>query len=205
MNTYPTRFEQKEIIPTLDDSLRTRGFIVKAGLEAADIEEIGRIARTDSVREFCPNDAVSRFGSVSHAEKWLAKGRGMFQLQQIGADRLAGYGWTGPEECPFIKDGETTFAVRLSPEFAGQGLAVPFTNAILLGSAALFGSKNIWLETWQSNQAAVRTYQKNGAVLIASMPSERATQTNDTGQRSDVRLFMKFGQTFTETLINGEN
>ena len=181
--------------PYVPCTINNANFGVFFGLREQDTADISPIAASAAVREFCPKDISSRFGNVEMAERWVAKGRTMFQLRELGRGGLAGYGWTGLETSPEIPGGDTTFAVRLAPEFAGRGLATPFTRAIVAGSSALHGG-NIWLETWGSNTAAVRTYVHAGAQLVTTRDATRPTlnpgdrEIDDT--RRDVRLFMCF-------------
>jgi hypothetical protein len=209
---YPTTFSET-LVPLQDvdldergqqaiDALKGRGFEVVAGLRVADLSEIQSISHEEGVREYCPKDeGPKRFATKESTEKeWLPKGRGMLQLRSIGDGALAGYGWTGPEQCEELPDCPITFAERLSERFAGNGLGAPFAVAILSGSAALYGSERVGLETWGSNTAAVRTYLRAGAQLITTRDDERPTlkpaKRETDGLRRDVRQFMKFPHTF---------
>jgi ribosomal protein S18 acetylase RimI-like enzyme len=65
------------------------------------------------------------------------------------------------------------------------------------------GLDKVGLETWGSNTAAVRTYVKAGAQLVTTKDDLCPTLVDDPkipktadGQRSDVRQFMRFPQTF---------
>lgn len=205
---YPTTFSE-ETIPLsglkLDergtaamDFLADQGFEVYAGLRIADLEEIKEISQQEGVREYCPKDeGPKRFASKESTEQeWLPKGRGMMQLRALGNGALAGYGWTGPEDCTELPMCDTTFAERINERFAGRGLGGPFAIAIVSGSAALYGKRTVGLETWASNTAAVRSYLKAGAQLITTKDDVRLTQKpgpNETdGKRRDVRLFLRF-------------
>lgn len=179
------------------EELARRGFYVSAGLRRTDVMDFTEIAGTDSIREYCPNDITSsRFLDQESAQEWLKKSRGPVQLRSIGSGVLAGYGWTGPEHSNMVPEGDTTFALRLSPDFAGNGLGLPLTQIILAGSTALYGKRNIWLETWKSNRAAVATYKHAGAVERGSKdgrrPTLHPTEADIGGMREDTRLYMLF-------------
>ncbi|HVS58826.1 MAG TPA: GNAT family N-acetyltransferase, partial [Candidatus Saccharimonadales bacterium] len=182
--------------------LHIEGFEVEVGLRRQDVADITEIAGQEWVREFCPNDLDKRFGDEQMVEAWLAKngGRGVFLLRHVGERALAGYGWTGAEATPELPDCETTFAVRLNEQYAGNGLGTPFTTAIVSGSMAVFGACRTSLETWASNASAIRTYTRVGAQLVTTRDDRRPTlrpAPNETdGMRRDVRLFMVFPQTF---------
>jgi hypothetical protein len=98
--------------------------------------------------------------------------------------KLAGYGWTGPElaEPPkaetilgdpeeieakrarfidLMQGFETTLALRISEEYTGLGLAVPFTKLIVAASNVVYGAQDFWLDTWKSNHAG-HVYDKAG-------------------------------------------
>jgi RimJ/RimL family protein N-acetyltransferase len=204
MRTIPTTFtEQLHSLPlnTMNNDgfaamqeLRAKGFTVALGLRQADVESLNGLANQTAIREYCPNDLSRRFGDEAMVQKWLEKGRLTFQLRKIGEASLSGIVWTGPEKCVDLPDCDSTFAIRLSEEVAGQGLAAPLTIAALSGSVAL-GVKKIGLETWQSNIGAVKTYEKAGAKHIATRKGRRPTLAPE-GEIDDVRLFMQFPHTF---------
>lgn len=216
MAELPTTFSET-LLPLLPETLDKagrealleldqKGFEVVRGLRRADVPDIIAIANQIGVQEFCPRDIRERFGDEAMTEDWLAKRRVFFQLRsKLGETSLVGYGWTGPEAYREMPDCQTGFAIRLSEAVAGQGLGRLFTLAIVSASMAL-GMRKIGLETWQSNIGAWKTYQYAGAVLdnAVSRPdtratiAERTTQRIRRRQRDDVRLFMRFAQTFAK-------
>ena len=224
---YPTTFAET-LVPVDPDildvegrdavvDLNNRGFEVVSRVRREDVPDLAEISAQegsaqDGVREFCRNDLDKRFANPKMMAAWHEKdgGRGTFLLRQLGA--TAGHGWTGPiaedgEERKLVPGAEVTFAIRLSGAFGGQGLAVPFTKAIVWGSVALYGARNISLETWGSNTRAVRTYLKAGAEVVTTADGWRPTLKEDEPglvydekkgyfKRRDVRLFMRFPRTF---------
>jgi hypothetical protein len=190
-----------EIGQTALQKLNARGIEVYTGFRRQDQPEVATIAGQTGVREFCANDTNRRFATEEMAEEWQKKGRLFFQLRDLGRSSLIGYGWTGPERCGELPDCENTFAERLSEEVAGRGLGAPFAVVIASGSVALDVCK-VGLETWGSNTAAVRSYLKAGAELVTTRDDQRPTQNpaphEADGKRRDVRLFMRFPQTFTD-------
>jgi len=183
-------------------ALEKAGYTVSVGLRAKDLPEFQAIANQDGVREYCPEDLDRRFGSLDKMKQWQERGRLVFQLRKIGELSLVGYGWTRNEKCPQLPDCDTTFAVRLSKEVAGQGLATLLTTVIVSGSMAQ-GLRRIGLETWASNIAACKTYQRAGAKLQHEEPGKRLTIIKSGGrirrrQIADIRRFMSFTQTFID-------
>jgi hypothetical protein len=163
--------------------LAERGFVVEAGLTPYLAGAIGQIATQEHIKEYCPKDeTAARFESEASTAEWLTKngGRAMFGIGRVlgnGSRRWVGYGWTGPEESEELSDCHVTFAVRLGKEGLGNGLAVPFTKLIVIGSAALYGARDIGLETWASNKAA-KKYEDAGFIFVGSekeKENERST------------------------------
>ena len=173
-------------------ALAEKGYEVHAGLTSERAEAIMSMALEPAIREYCPNDCGGRFASIEATKQWLAKHRGTFLLLKRTEDglQLAGYGWVGLSESSHVPGGETTFSLRVGEIGQGQGLAAPFTQVILAGSAVLYGAKNIWLETWASNGGAVHVYHKVGFVDVDEEMTERPT-TNG-GAVPDTRLYMSF-------------
>jgi phosphoglucosamine mutase len=175
--------------------LREAGYEVVTGLRREDVPAVTAIAGQDGVREFCPKDLSKRFGDEEMAEEWQTKGRFFFQLRRVGQAELAGYGWTGPEPCAELPDCENTFAIRVNEADGGKGLGALFTRAIISGSKLRMGK--IGLETWASNVAAVKSYERAGAIVVERKPDTRPTINGPAGSTvQDTRLFMYFPQTF---------
>lgn len=217
---YPATFSS-ELIPLRDvitddqgraalERLEAAGFKAVGGLRREELPEVTTIAGTDPVREYCPNDMKRRVGDEPMAETWLAErgGKGVVLLKRLGDQAIAGYGWTSlapKDEKDMIPGEEVTFAERLGPLAAGQGLGAPFAEVIVSSAIALHEAKNVGLEVWGSNPWAVRSYLKAGASLVTVRDDYRPTLSptrserldeDHPRQRRDVRLFMKFGSTF---------
>jgi ribosomal protein S18 acetylase RimI-like enzyme len=132
-------------------------------------------------------------------EKWLSKQRLTFLLLKKEANgelNLAGYGWIGIKDSEHAPGAHTTFSLRVSQNHGGQGLAAPFSTLMVMGSATVFGIKDIWLETWASNGAAVHIYHKIGFEDVDAVPGERPTTLEGGGTVQDERLFMTFPNSF---------
>lgn len=203
---YPTNFDdQIQTFPAEQlgtagreawQQLQDKGYEVTVGLTPDLADEIAKLSLETSIREYCPRDSSERFTDRGAAQKWLSKGRGVFLLINKQTRSVAGYGWVGPGTDERIQEGETTFAIRIAEAGQGQGLATPYSRLIIAGAAILYGAKNIWLETWQSNGGAVHIYHKLGAVDVAQDSSQRPTA--DGGKVADTRLYM----TLADDLLN---
>jgi hypothetical protein len=174
--------------------LATMGFVVEAGLRKIDVPGITEIAGQLPVRTYCWNDIEGRFGTESMAERWLSKARGMMQLRHPSAAVQAAYGWEGPEWCEYLPGCENTFAVRVNKDFGKRGLGMLFSTVLVSGSAALYGARNVGLETWKSNMHAVTLYEKMSAERVTERESMR--KTLDGGRTPDTRVYMQFPHTF---------
>jgi ribosomal protein S18 acetylase RimI-like enzyme len=172
------------------DQLGAQGFEVHMGLTKEYALAIIEMCLEPAIKEYCPNDCGQRFKDLAAAQGWLSKGRAVFLLLKRDGENLtlAGYGWTGSGTSSHVPGGETTFAIRIGEIGQGQGLATPFSEAILGASVELFDAKSVWLETWQSNGGAVHVYHKVGFVDVDEAPGQR--QTADGGVTDDTRLYM---------------
>lgn len=172
--------------------LADRGLVVLSGLTREHAGVLTQLALQPHIKEYCPNDCTDkRFASLESTQRWLKAGRGVFLLaKESGSEyQVVGYGWVGSKETPEVPGGKTTFALRLGKEALGQKLSVPFSKVILEAAKKLYGAANIWLETWQSNEAAVHGYQKLGFQLVNKKSAKRKTGTGQ--ELDDTRLFMK--------------
>ncbi|PIZ62729.1 hypothetical protein COY17_01970 [Candidatus Saccharibacteria bacterium CG_4_10_14_0_2_um_filter_52_9] len=172
------------------ERLAEQGYEIHFGLTPEYAEAIINMALELAIREYCPNDSGKRFASQEATKDWLSKERATFLLfkRNAGGLQLAGYGWVGSGTSLHVPGGETTFALRIGEIGQGQGLATPFARLIVLGSASLYGARNMWLETWQSNGGAVHVYHKIGFVDVDQEAGERPTANGETV--ADTRLFM---------------
>jgi GNAT superfamily N-acetyltransferase len=172
--------------------LAAQGYEVHIGLTPELADQILAMSRQPAIREYCPKDSSERFADRAATEHWLAgKGRAVFLLFKKTDDeslQLAGYGWSGPVSSSHAPGGETTFALRVGEVGHGQGLAAPFSWLIIAASAALYGARDFWLETWGSNGAAIHIYHKIGFETVDEEPGERL---NTDGQKiADNRIYM---------------
>ena len=173
------------------EGLAAKGYEVHYGLTPEFANAIIAMAREPSIREYCPRDSGERFVDLASTEHWLSKGRTMFLLLKrtdSGDLQLPGYGWAGEATTEQVPGGQSTFALRVGEAGQGQGLATLFAQTIVSAATALFGAKNMWLETWASNGAAVHIYQKLGAIQIAEKPDQRPLPNGETV--ADTRLYM---------------
>ena len=170
--------------------LHEKGYEVHSGLTAEFAEQILLMSRETSIHEYCPKDQSERFANHSATKNWLSKKRAMFLLLKKvnNGVQLAGYGWSGAGHSSEVPGGATTFALRIGEAHQGQGLAAPFSQAIIAATAAQYGAKDFWLETWASNSGAVHVYHKVGFVNVAEQPGER--QQSNGEKVSDTRIYM---------------
>jgi hypothetical protein len=197
MNDIPTGFVTATHRLTLQDvdansqtalrQLTEQGYEIHTGLTTDFADQIKTMSQEPAIREYCPKDATDRFADSQTAKKWLSKGRAMFLLLKDG--QLIGYGWTGHATSDSVPGGQTTFALRIGQIGHGQGLAAPFSWLTISASNVRYGLKDIWLETWASNGAAVHIYHKLGFVNVTERRSTRPTAVGDTVD--DVRIYMK--------------
>ncbi|HWB39153.1 MAG TPA: GNAT family N-acetyltransferase [Candidatus Saccharimonadales bacterium] len=168
--------------------LNEKGYEVRCGLTVNLLDQIKELAVQPSIAEYCPRDAGQRFASEEVAQAWLNKGRSMFVLIKTEDGHLAGYGWSGHETSEHVNDGQTTFALRVSENDQGLGLAQPYSQVIIEATKALFGASHFWLEAWQSNAGAVHIYHKLG---FEDVGSEQVQRTRPNGESvDDTRIFM---------------
>jgi ribosomal protein S18 acetylase RimI-like enzyme len=174
----------------LIDELARKGYVVQTGLTRAYADDIARMCRQPSIKEYCPNDAGRRFTNQIATEQWLTKGRLTFLLlkKDEAEFSLAGYGWSGAEISPHVLTGQTTFALRVGEGSQGQGLATPFARLILATTASLQHAENFWLETWLSDGAAVHIYHKLGFKDVEQVNDRRPTVTGNI--IDDIRIYM---------------
>jgi ribosomal protein S18 acetylase RimI-like enzyme len=201
MSDFPDKFEETvRSLPVAGlgqageeavQKLAERGYEVKVGLTPEYADQILTMSHEPSILEFCPKDSSERFTDRAAAERWLAKKRAAFLLfkkEDSGALSLAGYAWTGAGSSSHAPGGEVTFAVRIGEAGQGQGLAAPFSWLTVAGSAALYGARDFWLETWASNGGAVHIYHKIGFETVAEEPDKRLVPSGD--KVPDTRVYM---------------
>lgn len=155
------------------NDLTEKGYSVVSGLTKEYAKDIIEMALEPHIKLTCPNDSGSRFTNVTTTKQWLKKngGRGVFLLVRNKDKQLAGYGWTGAGTSQHVPEGKITFAIRIGEIGLKQGLATPFSQLIIQGSAVLFGAKDFWLETWKSNEAAVHIYTNVGFKPVTEVKS----------------------------------
>jgi len=201
MTDFPDNFDSATRLLSIDGlgqtgqeamrQLNDKGFEVHLGLTPELADRILAMSQEPSIREFCPRDSGERFTDRSATEHWLTKRRAVFLLfkkTDNGELNLAGYGWAGGARSSQVLGGQTTFAVRIGESGQGHGLAAPFSWLIVAGSAAVYGTRDYWLETWASNGAAVHIYHKIGFQTVSEKSDERPALS---GERiSDTRIYM---------------
>jgi ribosomal protein S18 acetylase RimI-like enzyme len=202
MADFPTGFDAQstpltasrfsEADAALVNRLAEDGYEIHVGLTRKFAGDIAEMCRQPSIKEYCPNDSGKRFKDAESTETWLGKGRATFLLLKRGEDDeldLVGYGWAGGGASPHAPGGTNTFALRIGETGQGKGLATPFSRLILAGTTLLYGAKDFWLETWQSNAGAVHVYHKIGFRDVHEEAGERPTSIGASVE--DIRLFME--------------
>ncbi len=190
-NNYPTALtDQIRFLPEVEQAtLNNNGLFVVKGLNVALAEQLVKQSKDPVVHYYCPSDGVGpynipgktiRFEDVTAVEKWQSKQRLSLPLvKQIGDSglQLAGFGWMGPgvpgADEPQIDGAKTTFAVRLYELARGQGMATPYTRAIIEAHDQQYGSDGVWLEAWGDNVRAVSSYKKVGFSEVVRVMGER--------------------------------
>ncbi len=199
MSTYPADFSAATSpvgSTTLSEAgrealaaLAAKGYRVVTGLTRADVATLHQLSLQPSIREYCPNDATSRFADEAATAQWLKKGRVVVLLIENRSDAIAGYGWFGDGTCEHIPEGRQTFAIRLSEAHQGRGLATPYTQVLLDLARTVYGANHIWLEAWASNAGAVHIYEKLGFQLAAKVECPRLTARGS--ETADTRLYLQ--------------
>jgi RimJ/RimL family protein N-acetyltransferase len=176
------------------DLLSEKGYEVHTGLTLEMAKSITNMCKQLSIREYCPRDYSERFSDQASTEVWLTKGRLVFLLLKRQAEQLtlAGYGWSGASISPQVPDADMTFALRIGEDDQRKGLSTPFARLILAGTRSMQSVHHFWLETWQSDAAAVHVYHKLGFKEVAQLVDNRPTLNGETV--NDIRLYMKFAQ-----------
>lgn len=203
--------------------LAAKGFEARRGLTTEIAVQVSQLAMQRTIGNYCPKDRTAqRHATIESTSSWLQKGipggrvgRDFFGLYHVAEPTndpvLAGYGWTGPQECLAIQRlieqapahangplnwqmlaaANITWAIRISEEFQGNGLAAPFGSLITAGTRAYNDNvQTIWLDTWGSNSRSVSTYERIGFMPIPELdqPSIRITSTGESFD--DIRLVM---------------
>ena len=172
--------------------LGSQGYEVMVGLTPEYAQQIMKMCQEPAIREYCPMDSIKRFKDLEATEQWLAKKpRAIFLLLKKTDNGLvlAGYAWTGRSTSEQVPGGQTTFALRVGEIGHGQGLAAPFSWLTITASAKLYDIADFWLETWESNGAAVHIYHKLGFEDVAKMPGQR--KRLDSEPVDDTRIYMR--------------
>lgn len=170
----------------------SKGYEVHYGLSKDLADQISKMSLEPAIKEYCLKDWSKRFIDRESTKAWLGKHRAAFLLVKRENENLilVGYGWTGTSTSPEIPNSENTFAIRIGEIGRGQGLATPFARLIVQGSSKIYGVKNIWLETWQSNAGAVHVYHKIGFKDVKTTDSFRVRPDNS--EVPDTRIYMTF-------------
>jgi ribosomal protein S18 acetylase RimI-like enzyme len=159
---------------------------VKQGLTDKQIDQLIEYANSDpKVIEFSSDS--TRFANREAYNRWLKKGRSVYSMTDESGD-LLGIIWYGREQMPAGKDFSSnvvpgdygvTFAIRVYGAARGKHLAGKFMLAaqstyVSSQDYSTIVSKGIWLETSESNIAAVTAYRKFGY--------RQVTQADDKGK-----------------------
>jgi ribosomal protein S18 acetylase RimI-like enzyme len=193
MIDFPTTFND-QLTKLFAPEMEAKGFELWSGLTPEYVPQMLTLADQPTIREYCPEDTSRRFKDRTSAEEWLTRKRGTFLLTHTeagGLIQLAAYGWSGTKVSSHIAGGEMTFSIRISENYQGQGLASLFSAAIISNTKEIYGAGHVWLETWQSNSAAVHIYHKMGFHDVDQQAAERPTATG--GTVADTRLYMTLG------------
>jgi hypothetical protein len=199
MAHFPNTFAE-ELMPLPEDlgevgnaaleRIRAVNFDVKAGLTIDAASQMVAYSKDEAVREYCPNDAQSRFSSLASTQSWLKKhgGRGVLLMtKQVSAstELVAEAGWEGlTSDDP---EGEVTFAVRAYELARGKRLTEDFSRVVIAASAVLYGvdsKRQLALETWRSNIAAGKIYGRIGFEETHDVLDKRET-LKPTAQQPD--------------------
>ncbi|MGH7196020.1 MAG: GNAT family N-acetyltransferase [Candidatus Saccharimonadales bacterium] len=123
------------------------------------------------IQQSTPQDAARRFTSAETFANWNKPETALYMLLGKSATDLAGIVWHRPAPAPLPEIAANhTFAIRLYKDYLGQGLARPLMRACLKDYLNLPQAENfegVWLQTDESNEPALKSYQKSGYELVA--------------------------------------
>lgn len=144
--------------------LESNGFQVYKGWNTSLANDIVEASKQKHVVESTPNDSLQRFRDLGSAIIWHDQGRR--SVYSLRGDELAGIIWYDIRLRPDLQ-ANYTFAVRMYQEAVGRKLAHTFMRAAHTDFALEKGNPAVWLETDESNTAAIRLYDKFGYELVA--------------------------------------
>jgi len=170
--------------------LHSKGYILSLGVREQDVAALTRIGSQLGTREYCPGDLERRWANINMARQYMTKngGRAVFLLRHASDyDEIIGYGWTRAitkSDKAFLPTCNYTFGLRLDEAARGQKLAAPTTESIVAASMSLFNCRGVGLQSWQSNIAAIKSYQRAGAE-ITTIVENQPRPTLDTLKPAD--------------------
>lgn len=144
--------------------IESRGFSIAEGWSDSLANELVVNSRQPHImdeRTGVPNDARKRFSDRDSAQKWYEKKNPSIYALRHENGELAGVIWFDGNERTEI-DAQYTFAIRMYESARGQGLALPFMQETHRRFLESHDTRGIWLETDETNEAALHLYRKFG-------------------------------------------
>jgi ribosomal protein S18 acetylase RimI-like enzyme len=146
------------------EQLEENSFLVHKGWNTSLANDIVEASKQTHVVESTPNDSLQRFRDLGSAIIWHEQGRR--SVYSLRGDGLAGIIWYDVRLRPDLQ-ANYTFAIRMYREAVGRKLAHAFMTAAHTDFAHEKKNPSVWLETDESNIAAIRLYDKFGYELAA--------------------------------------
>lgn len=144
---------------------------VDSNISNSQIDQLITYGQTDpEIKKFTSD--TTRFQDRLSFNQWLLKDRTIYTLIDKYKN-LLGIIWFGPKSPPVKLDPKYnfTFAIRIYAQARGQGLSSEFMKIAFdkfLKNQPRTKTIGFWLETSDSNFAAIHTYQKFGFKTITT-------------------------------------
>ncbi|MDD4938502.1 MAG: GNAT family N-acetyltransferase [Candidatus Shapirobacteria bacterium] len=143
-------------------------FFIQQGILDCQIDQLIDFSNTDPEVIKNTSDPI-RFKDLNSFNNWLEKGKIIYTLTDKNHN-LLGIIWFSHKNPPIKTNANFTFAIRVYPPARGEGLSLDFTTSAftdLLKSKESSKIVGFWLEVSNSNQAAIKTYEKFGFQKIS--------------------------------------
>jgi len=143
---------------------------VERGWEDELATELPELSRQVHILKSTPKDASRRFVDTESANRWYddeAKAPTVYTLR-LGGLSMGGLVWMSSQEHPDTPGYGFTSGFRMYNGAVGRGLARPFSEVAHQDFFTEHPAAGIWLETDDTNDAALALYSKLGYTEVAN-------------------------------------